>query len=431
MIVPRSSASAGRGTSPSRDRALPSLRVAVTPACNMQCIYCPSGMGKGEHRDVPAVHRRKYDAEGMQRIVNVFSKMGSPSVRITGGEPLLPAVFERVPPLVEAALDADVEVRINTNGTHVEQRIRELTAMHQKANGKFKLSISIDSLDESEFSQLTRSSELQNVIRAARLARDQGIPVIINMVLAELDKLQRQERDPSITVPRTTDRVYKLVRFCIEEGFDLKVLDLNWYDRPGKTFWEIHYSSMISALENFLEAVETGVLPKFEESKIVRELGNYGIPMPTFWFESPRWNKRVSVTFKNSEFGTTYNPWCDSCRLHPSEGIIQAGKCQEGLYQPVLTTNKIVTACRHKETELAMDFIERRTDAEIREGVRQVLTYFTLAYSQVTLNLVHALRFPRAWALMKPYYDALTTTPGTKILVVNSNARMPRANPEK
>ncbi|MBI5158618.1 radical SAM protein [Candidatus Micrarchaeota archaeon] len=397
---------------------IPSLRVAVSPACNFNCVYCPPN--KGEHRDLSTRLRRQWDSKRMAQITRVYSKLGAPSIRVTGGEPLHPAAFARVPPLVEAAADAGVEVRVNTNGYYVEENLSTLVAMRGQATAGFMLSVSLDATDAREFALLTQSSEdaFDKVVRGARKARDAGIPVLINMVLIDLDKPDRLARDPHIMLPRVIDKMLKMAEFCIAEGFDLKILDLNWYSQPGKMFWESNYSSATLALEEFLKAVEDERIPAHVQSKIVREPGNYGIPMPTFWFESAR-GKRVSVTFKDSELGTTYSYYCYSCSLIPKTGLIHAEMCQEGLYQSVLTSNQIITACRHKQSELATDLIHQRTDADIKGALRSFLTCFTLGFFQPVKNMAHELRFPRTWKMLEQFHAEVASTPQTKLVVVN------------
>lgn len=396
----------------------PSLRVAVTPACNFNCVYCPPN--RGEHRDVASKLRRRWDDKRMGQIVRVYSTLGASSVRITGGEPLHPAAFARVPPLVEAAADAGVEVRVNTNGFYVEENLSALTRMHAQVKAGFMLSVSLDSTDAREFTLLTRSSEgaFEKVVRGARLARDAGIPVLINMVLMDLDKQDRLARDPSITLPRVIDRMLKMTEFCIAEGFDLKILDLNWYAQPGKLFWESHYSSATFALEEFLKASEEGRIPSFAETKIVREPAGYGIPMPTFWFETAS-GKKVSVTFKDSELGTTYSYYCETCTLRPKTGVIQSGVCQEGLYQAVLTSNQILTACRHKQSELSIDLLYQKSDDDVRGAMRSFLSCFTLGFLQPVKNLAHAIRFPRVWKTFEPFYADIANTSQTRLVIVN------------
>ncbi len=135
------------------NRPLRNLRVSVTDRCNLRCAYC---MPEEEYRWLP---RRDILHFGeMSAIVDAFCLLGVDKVRITGGEPLLRRELER---FVEqlSRRSAIKDLALTTNGLLLAQ---QATALKQA--GLQRVTVSLDTLDESVFEQLTRRKGLSDVI---------------------------------------------------------------------------------------------------------------------------------------------------------------------------------------------------------------------------------------------------------------------------
>lgn len=148
------------------------LRLSVTDRCNFRCIYCLPAEG------MPWMPREEIlSFEEMARLVTVFSEMGIRRVRITGGEPTLRKdLVDLVRLLSDLGLD---EIALTTNGLKLETLAEPLSSA-----GLTRLNVSLDSLDEGCFSELTRGASLERVLRGIRAAWEAGLtPVKINAVL--------------------------------------------------------------------------------------------------------------------------------------------------------------------------------------------------------------------------------------------------------
>lgn len=108
-------------------------------------------------------------AEEIRRIVSLgIERLGVRELRITGGEPLLrpdlvdiiAAVRERLPQL---------PISMTTNGVGLEKKARAF-----KEAGLTRVNVSLDSLHEDVFTQLTRSPFLGNVLAGVEEARAVG-----------------------------------------------------------------------------------------------------------------------------------------------------------------------------------------------------------------------------------------------------------------
>ena len=148
------------------------LRLSVTDRCNFRCIYCLPAEG------MPWMPRTEIlSFEEMARLVTVFAGLGIRRVRITGGEPTLRKdLVDLVRLLSDLGLD---EIALTTNGLKLEKLAEPLAEA-----GLTRLNVSLASLDETCFSELTRGASLARVLRGIQAAWDAGLtPVKINAVL--------------------------------------------------------------------------------------------------------------------------------------------------------------------------------------------------------------------------------------------------------
>ncbi len=147
------------------------LRVSITDKCNMRCSYCrPSNVDFISLKDYIS-----YDEIGAA--IDVFKDFGLKKVRITGGEPLL---RKDICDLVKKikSIDKGISVSLTTNGAFLKDFAKDL-----KEAGVKTLNVSIDSLDENKFFEITKWP-LKYVIEGLLEAKNQGFKHIkINTVL--------------------------------------------------------------------------------------------------------------------------------------------------------------------------------------------------------------------------------------------------------
>jgi cyclic pyranopterin phosphate synthase len=145
------------------------LRVSLTNRCQLDCAYCTL-------QDEPA---EVMSADEIERILRVAAtRLGFRKVRLTGGEPTLrrdlPSIVSRV-----RAIEGIREVALTTNGMLLEKRAEELAAA-----GLATVNVSLDSLREERFRELTRGGDVAQVRAGIRAARRAGMAnVKVNVVL--------------------------------------------------------------------------------------------------------------------------------------------------------------------------------------------------------------------------------------------------------
>lgn len=160
-------------------RPLHDLRISVTDRCTFRCTYCMPKEVFG--RDYVFLSRQELlSFEEITRLTRVFVKLGTKKVRLTGGEPMLRRDFEK---LVEMLADIEglEDIAMTTNGSLMTpERARAL-----KAAGLSRVTVSLDSLDETVFQSMNDVGfPVARVLEAIENAADAGLaPVKIDMVV--------------------------------------------------------------------------------------------------------------------------------------------------------------------------------------------------------------------------------------------------------
>jgi cyclic pyranopterin phosphate synthase len=154
-------------------RAITYLRVSVTDRCDFRCVYCMSEnmnfLPKAELLTL----------EELDRMCSAFISQGVRKLRITGGEPLvrrgIMEFFKSISRHLESG-DLD-ELTLTTNGSQLRRFADQLAAVGVK-----RINISLDTLDEKKFADITRWGRLAQVLDGIDAALDAGIRVKINTV---------------------------------------------------------------------------------------------------------------------------------------------------------------------------------------------------------------------------------------------------------
>lgn len=148
------------------------LRIAVTDRCNFRCQYCMTEEGM---EWMPREGLLSF--EEIERIATLLvERYGIDSIRLTGGEPTVRAHLSR---LIKKLAALDVDLAMTTNGASLR-----LVADELKSAGLKRLNISLDSLHQDRFIELTRRDDLDRVLDGIDAAIEAGFdPIKINVVL--------------------------------------------------------------------------------------------------------------------------------------------------------------------------------------------------------------------------------------------------------
>ena len=153
-------------------RTINNLRVSVTDQCNFRCIYCMPEEGM-----IFQPREEILTFEEITRFVEIATGLGISKLRLTGGEPtvrkdltVLVRMLSKIPGVQDMAM--------TTNAFLLRKMAREL---HEA--GLPRINVSLDSLDEEKFRQMTRRDVLHKVLDGLEEAtRYFQLPIKINVV---------------------------------------------------------------------------------------------------------------------------------------------------------------------------------------------------------------------------------------------------------
>jgi cyclic pyranopterin phosphate synthase len=153
-------------------RRITYLRVSVTDRCDFRCVYC-----MGEHMQfLPRSEILSF--EEIETIVSAFVARGVTKVRLTGGEPLVRRdIMELVETLGGHLGHGLEELTLTTNGSQLRRYASALARA-----GVRRLNVSLDTLDEARFRDITRRGRLADVLDGIDAAHEAGLRIKINMV---------------------------------------------------------------------------------------------------------------------------------------------------------------------------------------------------------------------------------------------------------
>ena len=154
-------------------RAISYLRVSVTDRCDFRCVYCMSeNMTFLPKKDLLTL-------EELDRLCSAFVRLGVKKLRITGGELLVRRDILTFFNAMGRHLDSGAleELTLTTNGSQLEKYAADLYAA-----GVRRINVSLDTLDEAKFAQITRWGKLPQVLRGIDAAQAAGLRVKINTV---------------------------------------------------------------------------------------------------------------------------------------------------------------------------------------------------------------------------------------------------------
>ena len=182
-------------------RVATDLRVSLTDRCNLRCSYCMPAEGL----DWLPTEETLSDDEVIRLIRIAVERLGVTEVRFTGGEPLVRRGFVDIVRR-SAALTQRPRLAVTTNGIGLAR-----TAVALKDAGLNRVNVSLDTVREDTFKQLTLRDRFHDVVAGLAAATRAGLtPVKVNAVLI------RGVND---------DQAPELLRWCIAHGYELRFIE--------------------------------------------------------------------------------------------------------------------------------------------------------------------------------------------------------------
>ncbi|WP_122902141.1 GTP 3',8-cyclase MoaA [Acinetobacter sp. B51(2017)] len=184
------------------------LRISVTDRCNFKCVYCMP-----EHPKWMAKHQL-LSFEELYQFCDFMVQRGIEHIRITGGEPLMrQGVVHFIAQLQSLKKKGLKKVSMTTNGHYLKQYVKGL-----KQAGLDDINISLDSLDQDQFFQLTQR-QIEPVLQGIHAAKEAGLKIKINTVLIK---------------NLNENQIIPLVRWSIQHNVQLRFIEYMPLDGDGQ-----------------------------------------------------------------------------------------------------------------------------------------------------------------------------------------------------
>jgi cyclic pyranopterin phosphate synthase len=194
------------------------LRISITDRCDFRCVYCMA-------EDMTFLPRTQIlTLEEIYKLAKAFAELGVKKIRVTGGEPL---VRKGALGLLEdiGKIENLNELVITTNGSHLVSAAASL-----KKAGVKRINISLDTLDADKFKAITRTGNLEQVLKGIQAAKAAGF--------------ERLKINAVILKNRNHLEVCDLVRFAVDNEIDISFIEempLGIVSRHDRS--EAYYSS--------------------------------------------------------------------------------------------------------------------------------------------------------------------------------------------
>jgi cyclic pyranopterin phosphate synthase len=177
-------------------RKVTGLRIALTPRCNLKCIYC--------HHEGEVAPKNEIQDEMVVNVARAAAELGVRSLKFTGGEPLL---RHGLPDLI-SQMPQDLDISLTTNGVFLAEQADALARA-----GLDRVNISLDSLDSKNYCAITggKAWDLERVLAGIDAAKVAGlVPIKLNVVV-----LKKNESE-----------IPELIDFCRRKGVILQLIEL-------------------------------------------------------------------------------------------------------------------------------------------------------------------------------------------------------------
>lgn len=250
-------------------RKISYLRISVTDLCNLRCVYCmpPGGTELSRKEKILSF-------EEILKIIKHGVRLGINKIRITGGEPLVRKGITSLVRHITGIKGID-DIAMTTNGVFLKEFATEL-----KSSGLSRLNISLDTMREDRYRDITRGGKIQDVFEGVEATLKAGFKgTKMNAVV------MRGTND---------DEIQDFVRYILERDIELRFIEL-----------------MASGWKNMVD--EERFVPTSEIIEKVKEVGDI-VPVKQRVGGGPATIYRIKGALGSIGFiSAVSKPFCSTC----------------------------------------------------------------------------------------------------------------------
>lgn len=178
------------------------VRMSITDRCDFRCVYCMD-------EEMTFMPREKLlSLEEITFLMQAFCELGVEKIRITGGEPLVRKDVDWLMREIGKLKQTSnlKELTLTTNGSQLP---RYASALYDA--GLDRINISLDSLNPTRFKQLTRTGDLDTVLKGIKAAQQAGF--------------KSMKLNAVIMTGRNEDEIIDLACFALENEMDISYIE--------------------------------------------------------------------------------------------------------------------------------------------------------------------------------------------------------------
>ena len=192
----------------------------MTLKCNHACIFC--------HREGIPAHlvSKELNAGDLGFVAEVASTLGITAFKITGGEPLL---RDDITEIISGVSRHIKDISLVTNASRLAGLAHRLAEA-----GLSRVNVSLHSLREDVFREITGGGDLKSVLQGISAALDAGLKVKLNYLILALNINEFKD----------------IIGYASSIGANLNIIELIPLGTPPKTYKELH--ATLDPVEEYL-----------------------------------------------------------------------------------------------------------------------------------------------------------------------------------
>jgi len=291
-------------------------RIAISPFCNLNCIYCDGPKSRKDDRlGAMEDFRSKPLKQGtvntgtFVKIIEALHKAGFSGITLTGGEPLLNPEWDEI--VKKSKQLGMTQICLTTNGTLLNSYLQKNEHLPKELT---LLTISFDTFDAEEFKLITRGAKLKQIISGLKMVKRNNPELKI--------------RTNKVVMRYNLKSLVEYIKLCekskiIDEINLLNLILKDPRDSHGKIFFEKEF-----------------VFPS-EIIKFLSKKGGYNFLMDSKYEFIASTPKGLLITVKDTNL-TLRNACYNKCPIY----------CQEGFYTIRVASDGTIRTCMDYKNEL-------------------------------------------------------------------------------
>lgn len=283
------------------------VRIAISPICNMNCIYCIGDNRKIGNRRIAAMEDIRntplscgcISTAQLLEMLKIFYKVGFNGISLTGGEPMINDEWDYI--IDSAAAIGFTRREITTNGL----LLGKYCIAHKGLPKLTTIKVSFDTADKDSFNMITGGNNFDTVVNSVRIA----------------SKYIENIRANRVMLKSKMDDLGDYLQFCSENGFvSANLMELYAYPDENWSVEERNFfiSQYVPYQKTYEALVELGVI---NESR-----HRYG--------HSVQLDNGFKVLATDSTY-TIRDAECKRCKVF----------CQQGKFTVRIATDGTITMC--------------------------------------------------------------------------------------